>query len=310
MILAVMFFIFLTGCGNVDNLIRGDSKESGGSGSGASSSAASSSTPPLSNSPPSQNSATNSSGSKGSGSASSSEPDILTITIPEGYTLARIGMLLEEKGICTAAEFIDAAEIGDFSEYSFISGQAPAANRCFELEGYLFPDTYQIYRSETPDDILRRLLSNTESRLSPVISAAGNSGYTLDQIITMASIIEKEALGSDQMSGISSVLRNRINLGMKLECDVTINYVEGAIKPFISGDINRYNSDYNTYKCAALPAGAICNPGMAAIEAALNPIDSEYLFFVTDKNENIYFSSTYEEHAKRCDELGIVIPGV
>lgn len=221
----------------------------------------------------------------------------VSITIPEGYTLPRVGMLLEQKGICTAEEFIAASQEGDFSDFSLIAAQKPDEHRCFKLEGYLFPDTYEIYETDLPDAIIRKILEHTERKFSSELRAKIDaSGYTADEILAMASIIEKEAFGEEHMPMISSVLHNRLDMGMKLQCDVSITYVEGAIKPFITGDIDRYNAYYNTYKCAALPAGAICNPGMAAIKAALEPTDTDFVFFLTDKEKNYYYAEKWEEH--------------
>lgn len=224
-------------------------------------------------------------------------PLTFRLTIPEGYTLARVGMTLEDLGVCTVDEFIAAAQDGDFSGYSLIAQQEANPNRCFTLEGYLFPDTYDIYYSNTPDEIIRRLLDHTEQAISVDLRAEiAASGYSIDEILTMASIIEKEAFGEEHMANISSVIHNRLDIGMQVQCDVTITYVEGAIKPFITGDKDRYNSYYNTFKCPALPAGAICNPGLAAIKAALRPADTDYFFFVTDSDKKYYFAETWEEH--------------
>lgn len=231
------------------------------------------------------------------GQGAPEQPVTLSITVPEGFTLPRIGMLLEEKGICTPEEFIQAAQEGDFSEFPLAAAQEPDPNRCFALEGYLFPDTYEIYFTATPDEIIRRMLSHTEAKITPDLRAkVEQSGYTMDQILALASIIEKEAFGHEQMPYISSVLHNRLNNGIRLQCDVTIVYVEGAIKPFIIGDKNRYNSFYNTYKRDGVPPGAICNPGLDAIRAALNPADTDYFYFVTDAQKKYYYAATYEEH--------------
>lgn len=241
-----------------------------------------------------------------SDSAENQTPLTQIITIPEGYTLARIGLLLEQKGICTADEFIAASQNGDFSEFPLVAQQRSNSGRCFELEGYLFPDTYEIYSSDPPDAIIRKILTHTEQKMSAGLrTKIQESGYSVDEIITLASIIEKEAFGHDQMPYISSVLHNRLDEGMKLQCDVTINYVEGAIKPFISGDKNRYNNTYNTYKCDGLPAGAICNPGLDAIKAALNPADTDYFYFITDANQNYYYAETWEEHLENLEKAGI-----
>lgn len=238
----------------------------------------------------------------------SAEPEMreLTLTIPEGYTLARVGMVLEEEGVCTAEEFIAAAQADTFGGFPLVAQQAYDENRCFRLEGYLFPDTYHIYSTESPDAIIRRILEHTHQKLDAnLLARIEKSGYTVDEILTLASIIEKEAFGHNQMPYISSVLHNRLDAGMQLQCDVTITYVEGAIKPFISGDINRYNEHYNTYKCPALPAGAICNPGLSAIQAAVSPADTDYLYFVTDADKNYYYASEYDDHLDNVEKAGL-----
>ena len=241
--------------------------------------------------------------------ASSKAPLTQTITIPEGYTLARIAMLLEEKGFCTVEEFITASQEGDFSEFPIAVAMQAVQESCFKLEGVLFPDTYEVYTGESPDAIIRRMLAHTEQTLTETLRAdIAKSPYSIPEIFTLASIIEKEAYGAAEMNNISSVLHNRLDSGMKLQCDVTINYVEGAIKPFIDGDKDRFNSLYNTYKCPALPAGPICNPGLDAIKAAISPADTDYLFFLTDKNKNFLYAATYEVHLENIKTAGIVVP--
>lgn len=273
----------------------------------ASSSAASSM--PSESVPPSKDASLDNSVEDSSLPTSSQIPLTQTITIPEGYTLARIAMLLEEKGFCTVEEFITASQEGDFSEFRLAVKMQQVEDSCFKLEGILFPDTYEVYTGESPDAIIRRMLAHTEQMLGEKLMAdIAASPYGVSEIFTLASIIEKEAYGAAEMNNISSVLHNRLDSGMKLQCDVTINYVEGAIKPFIDGDKNRFNSLYNTYKCPALPAGPICNPGLDAIKAALYPADTDYLFFLTDKDKNYYYAVTYEEHKENVAAAGIVIP--
>jgi conserved hypothetical protein, YceG family len=223
--------------------------------------------------------------------------NIFLLTIPEGYTLARIAMTLEEAGICTVEEFIAAAQEGDYSGFPLVAMQEPSETRCFKLEGYLYPDTYEIYTFDTPQAIIGKMLTRMEEKITPAIRAEIEaSGYTTDQMITLASIIEKEAFGEEHMPAISSVLHNRLAINMRLQCDVTIVYVTGAIQPFIDGDKDRYNAHYNTYRCAGIPAGAICNPSVEAILAALRPQETDYIFFVTDENKDYFFAATWEEH--------------
>ena len=231
-------------------------------------------------------------------------PQVIRLTVPEGYTLARIGMKLEEMSVCTVDEFIAAAQTADFSDCEILNLAKPQTNRCYELEGYLFPDTYDIYENEAPESIIRRMLNRFGQVITPqILELVSQSGYSLDEILAIASIIEKEAFGAEVMPMISSVIYNRLDIGMRLQCDVTIKYVEGAIKPFISGDKNRYNADYNTNKCPAIPAGAICNPGIQAILAALKPAETDLFFFVTDADKAYHFSKTYDEHLIKIAEI-------
>ncbi len=235
------------------------------------------------------------------------------VTFPEGYTAKQIAEKLEENGVCSASDFM--AEIKGETVYaltwSFIPGIASPENRAFTLEGYIFPDTYEFYKGESAASALSRFLKNAESKLTEAYAArAEELGFTLDEIITLASIIQEEAGDPKEMPKVSSVLHNRIkspDYG-KLQCDVTINYVRDCItdSPYLEGDTEKFKELYNTYKCTGLPAGPICNPGVDAIEAALYPEDTNYFFFVTDEEWNYYYSETYAEHRQRCKEVGLV----
>lgn len=235
------------------------------------------------------------------------------VTFPEGYTAKQIAEKLEESGVCSAADFM--AEIKGDTVYtltwSFIPGIVSPENRAFTLEGYIFPDTYEFYKGESAASALSRFLKNAESKLTEEYAArAEELGFTLDEIITLASIIQKEAGDPIEMPKVSSVLHNRIkspDYG-KLQCDVTIDYVNKCIidSPYLEGDTERFKELYNTYKCDGLPAGPICNPGMDAIEAALYPEETDYFFFVTDEDWNYYYSETYSEHQKKCREIGLI----
>ena len=220
------------------------------------------------------------------------------VTIPEGYSVAQIFELLVKKGACASTEFLyDALENYDFSEYSLIKDIKPNENRCFLLEGYLYPDTYEFYRLSKGSTVIGKMLNNTEKRITNDIrTKATEMGYTTDEIITIASLIEKETGDLSNMPIVASVIYNRLNKPMKLQLDCTIHYIEYYVKPYISGDENRYNSYYNTRKCSALPAGPICSPGAKAIQAALNPTQTDYFFFYSDPDGIYHFTATHEEH--------------
>lgn len=233
----------------------------------------------------------------------SSKPDeVVKVTFPEGTTLPKMFMILDEKGIAKQDALF--AEVAKFNtnSYGVTSTITSSSQRCFKLEGYLFPDTYNFFVGEKPTSIINKMVTNSQNRLALLKSEANKTGYTFDQVMILASIIQKETGSTSEQKKVSSVLYNRLKIKMKLQCDPTITYVEGAIKPFITGNINRFNSFYNTYKCAGLPAGPICNPGITAINAALNPAKTDYLYFAMDKNKNHYYAKTLDEHNKNCEK--------
>ncbi len=233
--------------------------------------------------------------------------DLITVTVPEGYTLVRISWLLEEKGICTSAAFLDAAQSYDLSKDPLLSGVQKAENVCFPLEGYLFPATYEFKKDTDPKTVLDKMVATSASRFTQEMrDKAKSMGYSVHEILTIASIIEKEAYTAEQRTLISSTLYNRLKIGMKLQCDVTTKYCTGVIELQYPDKIDHYKYYYNTYRCDALPAGPICNPGMSSVNAALNPDKTDYLYFVID-TEPPYesrFAATHEEHQKNCKDMG------
>lgn len=235
----------------------------------------------------------------------------VTVTFPEGYTALEIAERLEENKVCSAADFMKAAQSKELAEeYGFFSETENTENRAFLLEGYIFPDTYEFYKGESAESAISRFLSNAKSKLTDEMKErAKKLGYSIDEIISLASVIQAEAGDKKEMGKVSSVLHNRIespDYG-KLQCDVTINYVNENIldSPYLDGDKTRFSEYYNTYKKSGVPVGAICNPGLDAINAALYPEDTDYFYFVTDKDWNYYYASTYEEHLKNCKKCGI-----
>lgn len=236
----------------------------------------------------------------------SNELETVELTFMEGSSLAKMMDVLEEYEVCNCEDLLKVVNEYDYSYYPLVAEIPSSPNRCFKLEGYIFPDTYEFYIDEKPQDAIGRFLKVAEKKIKTEYrERATELGYSMDEIITLASIVEKEVGDTEQMSTVASIFYNRLNQGERLQSDATINYVERSIKPYISGDKNRYNSYYNTYKCKALPEGPICNPGIAAIKAALYPEETDYLFFVSDKEGNYYYSSTYEEHLANCEIAGI-----
>lgn len=237
--------------------------------------------------------------------------EIVNITFPEGLTIQAIANRLEEKRVCTAEEFINEIRTGDFSEYSFITDMpAPGSeDRYYTLEGFIFPDTYDFYVGEQPSVTVRRFLDNFKKKMTEELQAKMTKrGMTLYETITLASIIQKEAGAVEDMGPVSSVFHNRLaNAGTfpMLESDVTTFYVRDSIMPNfpdragepLDGN-NNFMAAYSTYYRTGLPVGPICNPGLDAIEAALDPDETPYYFFVTDDKGNYYYAETANKHAE------------
>ncbi len=234
-------------------------------------------------------------------------PIVRNITLIPGQTIEEFAGALKEKGVLEdTGVFLEKCRTGkDFSDYYYISdilAGGTASRRRYVLEGYLAADTYEIYVTATEDDILRKLLSQTEA-IFPVElqERAETMGMTMDQVITLASMIEKEAKTGD-FAKVSAVFHNRLKANMKLESDVTVHYVTGTKTIVMKDSELRTDSPYNTYLYAGLPVGPICSPSAAAIQAALYPdetyVAENYLFFCAKDPDSgeLYFSRTLAEH--------------
>ena len=215
------------------------------------------------------------------------------IVIPEGYNMTQIFELLESEAVCYKDELEETAANYDF-DYGFLDSSTLGDAK--RLEGYLFPDTYKFYMNDSPENVLEKMLDNFESKVFEEYEAkVSDSGYSLRDIITVASIIEKEAAGEADRSDVASVIYNRLENtsgGTQgyLQLDSTINYIIYGTDQEFSTEID---SPYNTYIYKGLPAGPISNPGLAAIEAALNPSDTNYYYFALNKDGVHEFFSSY-----------------
>lgn len=235
----------------------------------------------------------------------SGQRETVRVTITEGMTLTQIFKKLEANGVCSFDDLMKTAESYDYSYYPLIAAR-PSNTRAFKLEGYLFPNTYDFYKNEKPQDAIGRFLRVGEKYITSQDRAKARAmGYSMDQILTVASIIEKEGANPTEVRKIAAVIYNRLEAGKQLQMDSGIYYIERSVKPYISGDVNRYNSLYNMYKCKGLPAGPICNPGARTINAALDPADVNYLYFCHDSSAKYYYADTYEEHLENLKKAGI-----
>lgn len=226
-------------------------------------------------------------------------PNEIDVKIIEGWNLNNIATSFEKIGIATADDFLSLAG-APVSKWSFGFKQPDFLNglKDSDLEGYLFPDTYRVFNNASVEDIIKKSLENFDKKLSQEMRAEINrQGKSIHEIIIMASIIEKEVIKDEDKKLVSGILNKRIDIGMMLQVDSTINYLTGKNDPGASLVDLQIDSPYNTYKNFGLPPGPICNPGLSSIMAAIYPVESEYLFYLSrqDTFETI-FSKNYEEH--------------
>ena len=217
-----------------------------------------------------------------------------TVTFPEGFTMQEIFERLEENGICSVEELYEAAAEYSYN-YSFLEWATPGdASR---LEGYLFPDTYEFYQGEQGSSAINRFLLNFHSKLTADMYAqADNLGITLHQAVIIASMIEAEAANDSERANIAAVIYNRLEEGMPLQIDATVMYALGEHKEYLTEADLQVESPYNTYLNTGLPAGPISNPGLASINAALNPADVSYLYYALDTETGTHrFFTNYSE---------------
>ncbi len=220
------------------------------------------------------------------------------VVIPEGYELWQIVDLLVENGLGNKETFYHEINHGTF-DFDFVNEIPRTENR---LEGYLYPDTYLFSVEESEHDILSRMLENFNEKVVPVYHGYGTE-KTLDEILIFASVIEREAANDEERPLVASVFENRMEIGMKLESCATVQYILKERKEILSKDDIAIASPYNTYQNPGLPVGPIASPGISSIEAALNPADTDYLYFLAtaDGSGNL-FSKTFAEHNKKLAE--------
>ena len=236
------------------------------------------------------------------------------VMIPEGYNCAQIFALLEEKGVCSARSLEKYAAEGELETYWFLDGVERGHKYC--LEGFLFPDTYEFYMNDEAGRVIHKLLNGFESRFSSrmidkfvALNQATGLKLTLRDVVTMASIVEKEKASDPEGYDIASVFYNRLrNPGSYpfLQSDATIKYdVDFRSKGELITDAQINASPYNSYTTKGLPPGPIANPGLASLDAALDPNDTSYYFFIFDQSAGVHrFSRTLAEHNSWARKLG------
>ncbi len=224
------------------------------------------------------------------------QSDEVTVKVIEGWTLVQIADALVEAGLAQDSDaFLElASDAGPFKQEFSILADIPAGQG---LEGYLFPDTYRFFADASLDDVIRKMVDHLETQVTSEMRAAAEArGMDLHELMILASIVEKEVRSEDEMRTVAGIFTNRLEIGMALQADSTVNYITSSGRARSTLEDLQIDSPYNTYKHAGLTPGPISNPGLRAIQAAVNPADTEYLYFLTDLSGDVYYASTHDQH--------------
>ncbi|HAT4363671.1 TPA: endolytic transglycosylase MltG [Clostridium perfringens] len=224
------------------------------------------------------------------------------VTFPEGYTVEDIAKKLEESKVCTKDEFLKVVK-----EYPLPSYIKPNNERKYELEGFLFPDTYAIPKGTTPKQIIEMMLNRFEGVISEIQSELGITipKEEYEKYVIVASMVEKEARDDSERAEIASVIYNRLQKGMPLQIDATVLYALGEHKDTVLYKDLKVDSPYNTYKIKGLPVGPICNPGKPSLLAAIKPAKTDYIYYLLNPSNNKhYFTNNYEDFLAKKKEFG------
>jgi peptidoglycan lytic transglycosylase G len=230
-------------------------------------------------------------------------PDEIFVTIPEGYTIQKTAARLDTGGVIKGPEYIALATGSTFDDkFPFLQGRPVGAS----LEGFLFPDTYLVPKDATAKDLITLQLTQfgkvwTDARQAQAVQRKLN----VLQIVTMASLIEREARFDDDRAKVASVIYNRLAQGMLLQIDATVLYAKGVWQSTVTLADRKIDSPYNTYLHPGLPPGPIANPGAKALDAALNPAQTDYLYYLSDPQGHNHYARTLEEFGRLLKQYGL-----
>lgn len=232
-----------------------------------------------------------------------------TVTFIEGMTLYDAAQKLEEAGVCDADDFIFTFNSTVYG-YEFEKYVVSSSLKFYKYEGYLFPDTYEFYLDDSTYNIVKKIKQRTAQILNAdVIARAKELGYSLDEVVTLASIVQLECGDAEEMKNVASVFLNRLNdpeRYPRLQSDTTVFYINNVIKAHSSVQYDEMYNAYDSYVCKGLPIGAICNPGSDAINAVLYANETPYYYFCANiQTGEMFYAETYNEHLKNCEAAGL-----
>ena len=223
----------------------------------------------------------------------------IRVTIPEGYSVGDIAIVLEKNQIMKAKDFL--AEAKTYVPYPYMKGTKPAT---YPVEGFLFPSTYEIPVGATPREVIQMMADEMNRYLTPAVKKQIQAQHmSIHDFVTLASIVERESLFDADRPTIAGVFKKRLAHGIPLQSDATISYVLGYAKENVTIGDTQLQSPYNTYVSKGLPPGPIANPGKKSLDAVLHSENTDYLYFVADKEGHNHFSKTYEEHLAEVNKI-------
>ena len=225
-------------------------------------------------------------------------PDVshegVKVAIPEGYNVMEIAKTLDENGVCKASDFLEVCKSTDGFDYEFLESVPDSELVAYKLEGFLFPATYDLEKNTDAREVADYMLETFGDRITDDMTAyCKKNDMTLFELITLASVVQEEALGQNSGKNIASVFVNRLNKGAKLQSDVTYFYARDLRDDY--GFSQEVYDAYYTYRCKGLPAGPITNSGSDIIDAVVNHPDTDYLYFFSDLNQEFHFAKDYNE---------------
>ncbi|MHA0855635.1 endolytic transglycosylase MltG [Paenibacillus sp. CMAA1364] len=233
--------------------------------------------------------------------------EMVKFTIPEGYTVEQIAKKLDKDGVGDAEVLLELANHSSNADPVFLDSIATQPEIKHVLEGYLFPETYELKKGITEADIIKAMTAQLQQKLATLENweqKMKDKGLTLHELLTIASLVEREVVVDSERALVAGIIYNRLDAGQKLEIDATVQYALDQPKERLFYKDLEIDSPYNTYLVKGLPPGPICNPSLASIEAALEPQTSEYFFYVTKKDgsKEHLFAKTYKEHLKNIEK--------
>ncbi|MFV0557245.1 MAG: endolytic transglycosylase MltG [Enterococcus sp.] len=231
------------------------------------------------------------------------------LTIPEGYDIDKIGDTIAENTTIKKKEFIALMNDDDFFDQlheqypDLLDSVAEAEDVKYRLEGYLFPATYDYYKTSTLEDVVTQMVAKTDAVLSPYYEEIAAQGMTVQEVLTLASLVEKEGVTEADRKKIAQVFVNRVNVGMPIQSDISILYALGEHKEFVTLKDTEVDSPYNLYTNTGYGPGPFDSPSEQSIKAVLNPTPNNYYYFVADIDTgNVYYAETYEEHLELVEK--------